>query len=150
MLSNVHTTSANRRWIGAFAALAPAALIVGWDLGTGGPVTPGLIAIAGACVVAGWLVGPRATGPIGVDIVAAITFFVVAYVLETTVDIALAVVEDVRSGATDVNAALREGATLLVARVAYLPVFGLLLSPAAIAWIAVVRILRGAVRRSPR
>jgi len=134
---------ARARRIGALAGLAPAGVILGWHIGTGGPFTPGLIEIAAACVLAGWLIGPRATGRIRDDIVATVGFFVVGYLIETSATIALSTVEDLRVGAsTDPVSVIRDGAMLWLGRFAYMPVFGVFLSPAALTWILAVRFLR--------
>jgi len=94
-------------------------------------------------VVAGWLVGPRATGRVGVDIVLMFGYYIVGYLIAATVDTALVTTEALREGSAGLLEAFKEGWPLWLARFAYLPVFGVLLSPAALAWILAGRTLRG-------
>lgn len=136
------------RRIGALAGLAPAVMILGWYFATGGPLIPGLALIVAACVVAGWLVGPCATGPIRADVLAMFGFFVIGYLLHSTAGIGLTTLLGWQAGAAvDPHEAFREAAAAWLARVAYLPVFGVFLSPAALAWLLTLRTLRGRFRR---
>jgi hypothetical protein len=134
------------RAIGTVAGVSPAVVIIGWYLATGGPPEPGLLLIPAAAIVAGWVVGPRATGRAAADLLAVPTYFVVAYLLESTAGLMIIVSASVVDGQPQPMEALHEAATLLVARIAYLPVFGVLLSPAALAWVVTVRAIRDRAR----
>lgn len=144
-------TNLGPRPIGAIAGLAPAAVILASYFGTGGPFLPGFLLIPAVCLSAGWLVGPRATGPIRADFVAAGGYFVVAYLLNTTIAAGLEALETIQSGsAANLPLAVHEGATLWIARFAYLPLVGVLLSPATLFWILAVRALRSRLTPSAR
>jgi hypothetical protein len=129
------------RWMGALAGVAPAAVVLGWYLGTGGPIQPGLIAIVAAAVAAGWIVGPRATGPIRADAAAAVGYFLVAYALEAIASSVVVVWQDPALWAP--AEAIRHLTPLWVARIVYSPVWAVFLSPAVLAWLLAVRALRG-------
>ncbi len=133
------------RRIGALAGVAAATVVLGWYLGTGGPVRPGLVAIVAAAVAAGWIVGPRATGPIRADLAAAFGCFVVAYALEAIANSVVVISQD--PALWSPAEAIRELTPLWVARIAYLPVWAVLLSPAVLAWLLAVRALRGRLAR---
>ena len=67
----------------------------------------------------------------------------IGYVIEMTVSLCVDTVRDISGGgSSDLGGALASGATLWLARVAYLPVFGVFLSPAALSWFLAVRGLR--------
>ncbi|HEX7949152.1 MAG TPA: hypothetical protein VF494_02295 [Candidatus Limnocylindrales bacterium] len=119
-------------------------MILGWYFGTGGPFMPGIVLILAACMAAGWLVGPRATGRLSADIVAMFGYYVVGYLLAATVASALVAAEAMQEGsAASLRRAVEEVWQLWLARFVYLPVFGVLLSPAVLAWILAIRVLRG-------
>lgn len=136
------------RAIGAIGGLAPAAVILGWYLGTGGPPMIGLLPIVVAAVAAGWIGGPRVRGSRAADTVATANYFVVAYLLHAAADAVLVVSEEAREGsASDPSSVAQRVAVLWLVRLAYLPVWALFLSPAALAWIVAVRALRSVKRR---
>ena len=131
------------RTIGAIAALAPAVVIFGWYVGTGGPSTPGLLGIAAAAVAAGWIVGPLAHGSASTYLVAMAGYFVVAYLFHSVTDGLVVVLESVQAGQlTDPSSVLQRIAGVWLGRLVYLPVWAILLSPATLAWVIAVRLLR--------
>jgi hypothetical protein len=69
-------------------------------------------------------------------------YYVVGYLVAATVDAALVASMALQEGSAGLPGAVQEGWQLWLARFAYLPVFGVLLSPAPLAWILAIRTLR--------
>jgi hypothetical protein len=103
---------------------------------------PGLATILLAAVTAGWIVGPCAGVSAATDIGAAVRYFVVAYVLQSLVGTMTLVWQDLQGGQAAAPGAIGDVVGLWLARVLYLPVFALFLSPAALTWVVVVRLVR--------
>lgn len=136
------------RSVGALAGLAPTTVILGWYVGTGGRIQPGLLTILAVAVVAGWLVGPRASGPFGSDLVAMFGFLVVGYMLDIAIDSVIAVSGEILARvASDPVSVLQSVGGRWLVRFAYLPVWAVYLSPVALVWLLTVRVIRGRVSR---
>lgn len=138
------------RRIGAIAGLAPAAVIVGFYVATGGPISPGLGAIVAVAVLAGWLVGPLARGPIRRDLVAVAAYSVIGYLLNVALSVVISMGGDVPGGpVSDPSAAIESLAGRLLVGFAYLPVWAVFLMPVALVWVMTIRVIRGRVRPQP-
>jgi len=137
-------TIVGRRAIGAIAGLGPASAIVGYFVITGGEIVAGLGILVAVAVIAGWLVGPQASGPLRVDAVATAAYFMVAYLLNLAVGIVAAIwrsISDVPQG--DFSDVLVSVAQTFLAALVYLPCWAIFLLPATLVWIGIVRFLRG-------
>lgn len=131
------------RRIGAIAGLTPAAVIVGYYVMTGGPITPGLGVIAAVAVVAGWLVGPLSRGPLRADLVAMAAYFVAGYLLNLAIGAVISISEDVLGGLVGGPLMVIESVVRLVLpALIYLPVWAIFLMPVALVWIVTLRALR--------
>ncbi len=134
------------RVAGAIAGLAPAGVTLGWYVGSGGPGAPGLLAIVVVGVSAGWIVGPRIRGRLGADLLAGFSYFLVAYLLQTGLDPLILILDPARLASE--SSLLEQILGLWLVRIVYLPVWAVLLSPAALAWVLVARALHGRRRRA--
>lgn len=137
-------SKARPRAIGAIAGVGPATVIVGYFVITGGEVNPGLAVIVAVAVVAGWLVGPRANGPLQADLVAAAAYFMVAYLLNLAFGIVAAIWRNAADGPqNDPSGVIVSVGQTILAALIYFPVFAIFLLPVAAVWIGIVRLLRG-------
>ena len=135
------------RAIGAISGLVPATMILGWYLGTGGTATPGLVWIVMVAVVTGWIVGPRVQGSIRTDLGAAAWYFAVSHLLQAATDALIVLFEEIQAGlASEPLEVFLSLVVFWLGRVAYLPVWALFLSPAALGW----AIAAHELRRLPR
>ncbi|MDO8483575.1 MAG: hypothetical protein Q7S35_01375 [Candidatus Limnocylindrales bacterium] len=135
------------RWIGALAGLAPAALIVGYYVVTGGEIEARLGVIVALAIVAGWLVGPLSSGPLRADLVAMVAYFVVGYLLSLANGAVISIWDDITGGlVSDPSAVIQSLAGRLLVGFAYLPVWAVFLMPVALVWMMTVQVIRGRVR----
>jgi hypothetical protein len=134
------------RKIGAIAALAPAGLAVGFWIVTGATTrredaVAYLLGAAVTLLVSGWVLGPLARGTYRADLVAAVSFALVAAAVQLGVGSIGAAIEP---GADSSDIVSRAG--LVLARVAYgllyLPFWAGFMAPLAFAWVIAARILR--------
>lgn len=134
------------RPIGALAGLAPAMLMIGYYVVTGGPITSGLAAIAAVAVAAGWLVGPMLRGSLREALIAMVAYFMVGYLLHLALGAVLSMWGDVPGGPMgDPGAAIGALAGRILVGLVYLPVWAFFLAPVALVWVVAVRAIRGRV-----
>jgi hypothetical protein len=135
------------RRIGALAGLAPATVMIGYYVVTGGPITPGLGAIAAVAVAAGWLVGPTTGGSPREAPVAMVAYFMIGYLLFVALVAVLAIWGDVPGGPMrDPGTAIGTLAGRILLGLVYLPVWAFSFAPVALVWVVAVWAIRGRVR----
>jgi hypothetical protein len=130
------------RWIGAVAGLGPAVLILGYYVITGGPIQTGLITIVVAAIAAGWFIGPRVRGTLRSDLPALLGYVLAGYLVHSVINLVASIWVRL-AGIADLDAPSLTnviGVQLIVTLV-YAPVWVVFLSPVALAWVLIVRVL---------
>jgi hypothetical protein len=132
----------------AAAGLGPAAVVLAYYLGTGGPIQPGILSFIVSPVVAGLLIGGPLEGTKRATVLAAAGYLIAAYLVHMVFGILAISLREGRDLAGLLRALLEAMGTGAFITAIYFPFWAVVLSPLALGWAAAARVIQHAGRTS--